>query len=556
MLSELQISNFAIIEHQSVTFTPGLNVISGETGAGKSIILHAIELILGGRPKPHMLRDGATSSEVQALFTLHGLPEKVIAELPDIAQGDELVISRVLTPSGRGKVYINGRLGTVALLEEIVSKFVNICGQNQHVRLLDPAFHRELLDGYARNEDILLKYENAFTLWRDASLRLRSLEEAIHKNVTRRAELEFLIQELESIALKPGLRAELDNDLKRLSNSEALIQRVQKTLDTLNDEQGVFTQLHQVSGELHELVRIDPKLGDVAKLFSAARTEIEECERDLRRYGSGIRVDDERLEKVREQLAEVARLERKYRTDDTGLLELLKRSSEELAMIDGSIDLDELREELVVKEEAMNKLAHELTERRKRAGRSLAKEVAKELAELSMAGASLDLQCDTKECAIDGQDALQFLISTNKGEPTKPLRQVASGGELSRVMLVLKKVLKERTGVNVLVFDEVDVGVSGGVARSVGEKLQELSEGSQVICITHLPQVASLADQHLLVEKREVPAKKGERARTISSIRTLSDDERVDEIARMLAGHSITESARGSARELLEGRRA
>ncbi len=556
MLTELSISNFAIIEQQRISFIPGLNVISGETGAGKSIILHAIELILGGRPRPHVLRAGAESAEVEALFNLSTLSEKALAELPDMARGEELVISRTISAQGRGKVYINGRLGTVALLEEIVSKFVNICGQNQHVRLLDASYHRELLDSYAANEALFGRYAEAFNAWKEAAAQVQELENASARNVLRRAELEALVEDLKAVELRPGIRVELEGTAKRLGNSESLVNGTQQLLEALNDEQGLFTQLERSAGELRGLERLDPRVAELSAQFNAGKAEIEEFERELKRYTSAIEVNEEALSTLREHLADVARLERKYRTNDAGLCELLERSSRELGMLDGTIDIEALRADVTRKKEKAGALAAELTRVREKAGKEISKIVERELIELSMGGAKLAVEITPKELCADGADTLQFLISPNKGEPARPLRQIASGGELSRIMLVLKKVLKERTGVNVLVFDEVDTGISGAVARAVGEKLKELSDGSQVICITHLPQVASLADSHILVEKREVSPGRGAAKRTVSIIRELSADERVDEVARMIAGHEITKASRESARELLgQGKR-
>jgi len=548
MLTELQISNFAIIEHQSVTFSPGLNVITGETGAGKSIILHAIELILGGRPKAHMLRTGATEAEVQALFNLEGLPQSVIDELPDMARAQELVISRTIG-EGRSKVYINGRLGTVSLLEEIVSKFVNICGQNQHVRLLNASYHLQLLDGYAKNETLLGKYGAVFNDWKQLTTSLKEHERALARSVARKSELEDTVLDLKKAGLKPGLRDELEATIKRLSNSESLIGGAQEILGAFSEEGGLASQLQRLSSLLHDLQRVDPRLYEIGALFSSAKTELDEFDRDLKRYVGSVEVNDDLLSNLRDTLADIARLHRKYRTGDDGLIELLSRSEKELSIIDGSIDLEELKRQADQKFSQLRSLALELTQKREKAGNALGRVVEAELSELSMKGTILSVAIDRIDFGPLGQDSAQFLISTNKGESAKPLRQVASGGELSRIMLVLKKVLKDQTGVNVLVFDEVDTGVSGSVARAVGEKLQQLAAGSQVICITHLPQVASLADQHLLVAKRETSNKSGKR--TVSEIRILSSEDRVDEVARMLAGHEITNATRVTAQELL-----
>ena len=552
MLLEISISNFAIIEQQSVTFGPGLNVVSGETGAGKSILLHAIELLLGGRPRPHVLRTGADSAVVEALFSLDSLPEHIRRSLPDIIEGDELVLSRSISASGRNKVYINGKLGSVTLLEEVVSKIINICGQNSHVKLLNPSFHRELLDGFAENEALLIRYTEAFELWHSSSEKLRQFEDGIQKSVLRRAELEFIVEELGAFALRPGIRGALEAEIKKLSHSESLLRGIQGIENILDADEGLFTSLHRVSGMIGDLERIDPAVSQLRAVFDSGERELTEFERELKRYAGRIDVNESRIAELREELAEVARLERKYRCDDSTLCELLQKSRSELSMVDGSLSVDTLRTEVERNRIAVEQLAGELTKRRLAASKTLSKNVERELSEVSMPGVSLTLSHVEKNLGADGKDQLEFLIATNKGEEAKPLRQVASGGELSRIMLVLKKVLRERTGVNVLVFDEVDTGISGAVARAVGEKLRALSEGSQVLCITHLPQVASLADHHILVEKSEV--KVGREIRTVSTIRVLEQKDRIDEIARMLSGKEITVASKESALELLGAR--
>lgn len=545
MLVELQIRNFAIIEQQLISFQPGLNVISGETGAGKSIVLNAIELILGARPRTDIVRAGSEAAEVQALFSLEGLPESLRAELPECAAGDELLLSRTVLAQGRGKVFINGRLGTVALLEEIAGKLINICGQNQQVKLLDPGYHRELLDNYGGYAELGERYRGAFAAWRMRAEEVLSLEHTLSQKSARRAELEDVVAELGTIELRGGIRAELEAELKRAGGAEQILRGAQEIRDAMQDEGGLLAIMQRISGVLHDLERYDRALTPLIELFVSGRTHFEELESDLRRYVSGVEVNEEQLELLRERLAEVARLERKYRCNDLGLVELRDRSRRELDLLDEAVNLDALRGEVEKLRAVAESAAAELTAARRKAGAQLSRAVERELAELSMKDTKLTLSLVRRdELGPHGLDAIEFLISTNKGEPAKPLKGVASGGELSRIMLVLKKVLRERTGVNVLVFDEVDAGISGGVARAVGEKLKALSRGSQVLCITHLPQVASLADHHILVQKQVG-------VRAVSTVRVLQGEERVDEIARMLAGYQITEASRESARELI-----
>lgn len=545
MLVELKIANFAIIEEQSVLFGPGLNVLSGETGAGKSIILSALELILGGRPRPHAVRHGADALEVEALFDLTRVNERTVAELPDCAQGEELSIVRTVGANGRGRVYINGRIGTVALLEEVVSRLVNICGQSQHVRLLDPAYHLTLLDSFADNEALLLDYTKRYAEYRTIADRLHSREADQRRLRLRREELSQTVKELTAIELVEGMRQSLEERVSRLGNAERLLAGVQTAEQVLTDDQGVLASLRSATHQLSELGRLDGALGSIGEQLTTAQLMIREAVRDLDAYAASLDVDEQQLERLRDQLAEVARLERKYRTNDAGLVTLLREVSDELTKLEDEEDTEALQEKLHYAFIAADQIATALSQRRTAAGKELSATIERELAEVNMKGARLVVDYATlPELASTGRERAEFLLSSNKGEALRPLRQIASGGELSRILLVCKKVLRDRSGVNVLVFDEVDTGISGGVARAVGLKLKALARDSQVICITHLPQVASLADTHLLVTKIQ-----DERARSV--VRVLSEEERVTEIARMLAGAEITRAARESARELL-----
>jgi DNA repair protein RecN (Recombination protein N) len=549
MLSELTISNFAIIERQSLSFHARLNVISGETGAGKSIILNALEFILGGKGSSNLIRSGADVMEVQALFDLSSIAPSIRSELPEIVgSGDELVVSRTQPREGRGKVLINGRLGTVSLLEEIVRKLVNICSQHHQTKLLDSRFHLELLDGFAETHTLVEKMRERHALWSDAKSRLAELERLEASGAQRREELTLMIEELEAIPnLKAGRRQELEADIKRIGNFEKLLQSGQRALHLLAGEDGLGSTLKEIANALTDMNRYDPNTARIVSDFEVARRALTDSELAISRYVDGLDVDAASLEELREALSELARLERKYRLDDAGLAVRLEQTKEELRQLGAAGGLDALRKEVSALYADVQSVGLELRKARQKAAKQLEAAVARDLKELAMAEASLEVRFTAVEPSASGIDRVDFAMSTNKGEPVGPLAQIASGGELSRVMLVLKKILREQSGVNVLIFDEVDTGISGGVARSVGRMLKDISAQSQVLCITHLPQVASLSDKHFLVQK-EV----GERTMTV--VRALSDGEKVDEIARMLAGFTITEASRASARELIESR--
>ncbi len=544
MLRELHIRNFAIIDNQSVSFGEGLNVISGETGAGKSIVLNAVELVLGARPKPHSVRSGAESLEVSALFDLTGLSPAMFESLPDVARGDELVVTRSINNQGKGKVYINGKLSTVGMIEEIVTKIVNICGQNQHVRLLDPKYHLDVIDAFADNAELLAACADAFHTWATLDAELTERKDKSARRAIRQAEIEFLLEELAAVELRPGIRAELEAQLRSLDHGERILETGRGVQEMLTENDGAITILTKCLSELQGVARLDPQAEALVRQAEKAKELIFELDDSLLKYCKAIDIDEEKLGALRDHLAEVARLERKFKTNDEGLCLLRDKAKLELQELGDEQSLAALEKAAGVAKAKTEGLAETLSDRRHKAATRIAKTVSGELAELNMKGCKLAADFSKKDLGVNGHDRLELLISPNPGEDPKPLRQIASGGELSRITLVLKKVLRERSGVNVLVFDEVDSGISGAVARAVGEKLQALSKDSQVICITHLPQVASLADRHFVVEK--VQGK-----RTNSHIREVSGEEKVEEIARMLAGYDITKAARESARELL-----
>ena len=548
MLTELAIKNFAIIDQQTIRFGPGLNVISGETGSGKSIVLNALELILGARPRAHFVREGADQLEIEAHFDLTQIDRNVIEELPDMARGDELLLSRTMNSQGKGKVYLNGRIATVALLEEIAQKLINICGQGQHVRLLDAIYHKDLVDEFAGNHELLSEYKKHYEEYRALAYQLEHAEESRLKIEQRRQYLQEVVDEILPLNLKEGIRLELERTVKRLESGEKLIAGTQAVLAELNQEEGLNARLSAVSTKIHELVRWDPTFKEKIEALQDIKDNVHLLERDLNSYLHKIEVDEESLNTLRDKLAEVARLERKYRTNDIGLLELFKKSKEELEALEVDTGDSEKRRKLKTLHEKVIKLAQKLSDSREKAGAKLIKMVEEDLKDLNMSEARLRLEMEVCEPNASGQDKLELLLSANRGESFKPLRHIASGGELSRIMLALKKNLRDCSGVNILVFDEVDSGISGSVARAVGQKLKSLSEFSQVICITHLPQVASLADCHLLVDK-----KVGKR--TTSIIRVIEGDEKIEEIARMLAGYQITNASRESARELLSSKK-
>ncbi len=544
MLSELRIKNFALIEDQLVSFANGLNVISGETGAGKSTVMQALEIVLGGKPKNQLIRSGAEAFEVEALFDLTQLPASVRSELPEIARGQELLVSRNFNLAGKGRVLINGKLGSVTLLSEIVGKIVHICGQGQQTRLTDSRYHLDLIDEYANNAELLSQYGSLYQAWQTLSQKEKNLASDSQTVERRRIELEDFIGELTSLSLTPETRITLERELRTLENAQELLALLQECEQSLNSPGALFDSLKILRVNVQKLAKFldagTPLVADLEK----GRETLEGVSFALGQFGKDAEPNPERLEDLQENLSKISRLERKYRTDVAGLCEMLAAAQAELTALESPPSLEALRAEIKLAEQAALTSAKKLSKRRRECAEKFSDEVERELAELNMKAAKIRVDLNERELGPHGQELGVFMFQPNPGEGYKLLSEIASGGELSRILLVLKKVLRDRSGVNVLVFDEVDSGMSGAHARAVGEKLYELAKLSQVICITHLPQVASLADHHLV-------ASKVEGKRTHTTIRPVSKGERVDEVARMISGFEITEASRASARELL-----
>lgn len=552
MLRELRISNFIVVEDQTIPFGPGFNAISGESGAGKSVVLQALEFVLGRRSSSSLIRPGCDTAEVQALFDLGAIPERIRQELPDaITETDcrELLLSRSLSAAGRARVHVNGKLGTVGLLEEIGRSLLTVSSQREHMKLLEPYYHLDLIDSYQGGAALQAEYSKLFGVWSAQSKEVAELEEKLTRSVFRRAELESVVSELGEARLRPGIRAELEAEVKRVGAGELMLSSGQELLELLRGDDGATGALRAAIVRISELVKHDDGLAEISTRLATLRTEVEEVAIDLSRYVSGVELNEERLSELRENLAEVARLERKYRAPDSALCELLEQCRRELSLIENPDSLQVRKTDLALREQELSSVAEKLSAQRRKSARALARALEKELAELGMAEAKIAVEHQLVPFTSTGIDRCELFIAVNKGAEPAAIKTVASGGELSRFFLASKTTIGGRSGTPSLVFDEVDSGVSGKTARVVGHKLRALSADAQVICITHLPQVASLADQHFTVEKRS--------GKVVSSIiRELTEDEKINEIARMISGFEITGAARESAKELLSSKSA
>ncbi len=543
MLKELDIENLAIIKKSIIEFDKGFNVITGETGAGKSIIVNAINLILGERANLDIIKSGETECKVQAVFDLTFLPKEKIDLFPDIAKEKELIISRVIGKE-KSRIYINGNLSNLSTLESITSKIISFCGQNQQIDLLNPKYHLEFLDHYSNLVDDKKEYKNIFDEYKKIEKEFNDYLKKKNDVAIRVAELSAIENDLKCIDLQTDRRDFLENEIKKLTETENIQLISNEIIDILLNDDGLFSMIDAVCKKLDQISKYDSTVKKLEDDFSQISNLTIDFERDYNRYISTLNVDDEYLENLRSELSSIAKLERKYATNYGGLISIYEKVLKELEEIKRFVDIDKIEMELKEKREEVLKKARNLSNKRKKFAKQLESSIVEELAELNLPNCIFSVLFSNTEVDESGIDNVEFIISLNKGYEPKPLRKIASYGELSRILLVLKKIIKDKFGVNVLIFDEVDSGMSGKSARAVGVKLKELATTSQVICITHLPQVASLADTHYVVSKEG-------KNKILSQIRRVDNDERVEEIARMLAGYKITASAKASALELM-----
>ncbi|HZY01961.1 MAG TPA: DNA repair protein RecN [Anaeromyxobacteraceae bacterium] len=574
MLTTLRISGFAVVDQVEVRFGPGLNVLTGETGAGKSILVNALHLALGGRMSAEVLREGADEAVVEALFELPPshpvLARLTVAGVPRPEPSDggtaELLVRRVAPRGGRGRAFVNGSLCTVSMLESALKGLLDISGQHEHVSLLDPATHLDLLDAFAGQAPLVAgsasaRYREAFAalsaLWRE--------EQALAQDEGERARradyLAFQLKELEAAEAKPGEDQALEQERKVLLSAARLADAARAAEELVYGEEGSAAErVGQAVRTLAEAAQLDPRLSPTVDLLRSAAAEVEEAGRELGRYAGSVGGDPERLAFVEERLALLRSLARKHGGSLTAALERRDAMAAELAALEGSdgrrADVGKL---LAQKGAEAVRLAAELTRLRQAAAREFARAVRKELEGLAMERCRLEVAFGPPEGAIPvgetplgpgGAERAEILIAPNPGEPARPLARIASGGELSRVLLAVKRALSVADPVLTQIFDEVDAGIGGAVAEAVGRLLAEVSRESQVLCVTHLPQVAAFADRHYLVEKRVAGG------RTSTSVHPLDDDAaRRGEVARMLAGQTVTASALEHAAALLSGAR-
>lgn len=556
-LQLLRIRNLAIIEETELELGPGLNVITGETGAGKSILVAALTLVLGGRGDAGLVRTGAQRAEVEALFEL-GPDVELRAMLAEhgIEADDELVVRRVLLQSGRSRAYVGGRLTPVKVLRRLARGLVDISSQHEHHTLVDPRTHLDHLDAFADLSSRRAVVAAAHAGLVAATHALRSAEAALRERAEREDLLRFQLSEFEALAPEDGELDRLETQAQRLRHAEDLAKVAtvaERGLYSADD--AISTRLARLTGRLEAAVRHDPAFQGFVDRLDSARTDIEEVGRDLDRYAADLPLDPRTLARVEERLQGLRRLIRKHGSTLDDLLAWGETARDELlALGAGEARVEALVVALEAARDAARQAASALSEERHAASGPLAQAMTAELSSLGMGGARVlvdvapigegGVGLDGHRLTPRGVDQVEFLIAPNPGEEPRPLARVASGGELSRALLALKRVLSGIGPVGLFVFDEVDTGVGGAIAEVIGQKLAAIAADSQVLCITHSPQVAVYAHQHLYVHKVQVEG------RTHSRVRVLDEAGHHEEISRMLGGIDVSEASRAAARQL------
>jgi DNA repair protein RecN (Recombination protein N) len=550
MLEELQIRNFALIDELDLRFEPGLNVITGETGAGKTILMAALELAVGGKASADVIRTGEDEATIEAVFAVRGAPlRERLAAAGYAGNGDELLVRRAVARSGRNRVQLNGALATLAVLESIGDCLIRVYGQHEHHTLRQSETHIGLLDAFAGHVGRLVAMGERFGAYHELAERLRKVVTGKETARARADMLRFQVKEIADAALAAGEEEALRQEKQVLGAAEKLAEAARLGEQALYaGENAAAATIRKLSTRLGELVVADPRLGEIAKLVEESSTLVEEAGWRLREYADKVVFDPERLEAVESRLVEIGKLKRKYGESVDAILAFQAAAAGELADLDlGEEGLAALEAETAGAENAARQAAAALTQSRRAAGKRLQSRIVEELAALGIKDARFEVRFAPEPVALSarGTDSVEFYFSANPGEDPRSLARVASGGELSRIMLAIKSVALEEADSPTVIFDEVDAGIGGAVAEVVGRKLAALGRARQVLCITHLPQIAACADHHFAVEKTTA------KGRTRSTARKLAADERPEEIARMLGGVKVTAEARRHAEQLL-----
>ena len=552
MLTQLYIQNIAVIEQASIDFEPGFTVLTGETGAGKSIIIDAIYAVLGERTSKELVRTGAEQASVSALFTdVSPQTQQVLREL-DIPLEDDgsLLIRREIRPHGRSSCKLNNIPATVSMLRAVGGTLIDILGQHESYKLLSPEVHGTYIDSFAGAYGLLAEYRAAYTALRRIKGELDALESDEGRKSRRMDILRYQIEELEAAQLRVGEQAELTERRDEIRNSERIVRGVGEAVTLLQgdeDNGGAITAVSVAAESLEQAARYAPSLSNVAEHVRDAEYALTDAAAEISDYLDNTMFDANELDEIESRLEIIYRLSLKYGETEEEMLSFLDRARAELSDIEFSDEKKELllQQYKQKKKEAVT-LAKQLSAKRRAACESFSRRVRQELSELNMPGVVFTVEQERTPLTAFGCDRIQFLVSANAGEDPKPMSKIASGGELSRIMLAINTVLSEDSGAaETQIFDEIDTGISGEAANKVGIKLRCVSKNAQVICVTHLAQIAAMADNHLFIVKKQ------ENNKTYTAVHTLTKDARVREIARIIGGDDITPLKLKMAEEML-----
>ncbi len=549
MLSALHLRDFVIVRELNLDFANGLTVLTGETGAGKSILIDALGLLLGDRSDASVVRHGAERAELSAEFNCDTLPQVAqwLAEQGLTDEGEPLIIRRIIDANGKSRSFINGSPVTLTQLKGIGEFLVDIHGQNAHQSLLRHDAQRDLLDAYAGTTQQAREMSKKYHAWHGLAQQLNDAEQNAERFEAERERLQWQIDEVAALSIQTGEWPELQADHKRLHHAAGLIDGVQEGLLALCDgDDNCQSWLATVAHRLSQLADFDPSINETLELIAGVEAQLAESVSSLRVYADRLELDPERLVDVESRLDAMFKMGRKYRIDPSQLLDQLQDWQARLDELGGAEGLDALRKQVLIAETQYRKLATALSKQRRIAAKKLSGLVTEQMQMLALAGSRCEVVLqELNHPAAYGLEQIELQVANHPASPLRPMAKVASGGELSRISLALQVVTSQVTNVPTLIFDEVDVGIGGRVAEIVGRLLSELGQTCQVLCITHLPQVAACGTQHLQVAKQQ--GKDG----VISSIETLSHAARIEEIARMLGGLDITETTRQHAAEML-----
>ncbi|MEH7237007.1 DNA repair protein RecN [Bacillus sp. JJ1562] len=554
MLAELSIKNFAIIESLSISLEKGLTVLTGETGAGKSIIIDAVHLLVGGRGSVEFVRYGEDRAEIEGLFLIEDDNHPCYAKAQEfgieISEG-MIVLRRDISKSGKSVCRINGKLVTISILREFGRTLIDIHGQHEHQDLMNQDQHIYMLDQYGGNplKQELQEYHAVYKNFLNVKQRLKSFNENEQEMAHRLDLIQFQLKEIGKAELKPNEDVELTEERSKISNYEKIFKSLQNSYNALYGDQKGLDWVGLAMNHTEDVMDIDKELKNIHETISNSFYLLEEISYNIRDQLDELEFDPARLDFIEGRLNEIAQLKRKYGQSVEEILEYAAKIEDEIDTIQNREQhIGKLKEELESILEDVKLESENVSQLRKQLAKELIDKIAQELKDLYMEKAKFDINFFEDlpiKFTPNGKDVIEFYISTNPGEPLKPLAKIASGGELSRIMLAIKSIFSKHQGVTSIIFDEVDTGVSGRVAQAIAEKIYGVSVGSQVLCISHLPQVAAMADTHLFIAKETV------QGRTTTSVIPLDETEKIKEISRMISGVEITDLTKEHAKELL-----